>query len=206
MDGLVPCIQAKEFMDVPPGTSIERLCELLIACEKAQRRCQWASGFLLLNLMQGDEAPKKPSAFASWLAQKTGMKLTQGEIVRRVAVFKFYSAFADDQIIELIESSGIRAAFHARKAIDPKRPELARAVLQACVARPTDMDETLRQFGQPPSKKKPSPIIRIKRSTLQALRDEITASPKHFGGKDWVPLSKVLEMLDRIEQAEDTIP
>jgi hypothetical protein len=52
------------MLAVAPNTSVETLCKLLIACEKAQHRYQWASGFLLRTLMDKPDTPKKPSAFA----------------------------------------------------------------------------------------------------------------------------------------------
>jgi hypothetical protein len=79
------------LMAVQPDASVEKLCTLLIQCEKAQHRYQWASGFLLRTLMGKPDAPKKPSAFADWLAAHTGLTLTQNEIKRRVTVYKFYS-------------------------------------------------------------------------------------------------------------------
>ena len=106
--------------------------ELLIACEKAQHRYQWASRIPVAGtLMDKPDTPKKPSAFAEWLATSAGMTLTQNEIKRRVTVYNFYSPFADAEVIALIESGGLRIAYDARRGIDRDKPEQARAVLQA---------------------------------------------------------------------------
>ena len=62
MNDVVPYVEssASEIMAVRPDASVETLCSLLIKCEKAQHQYQWASGFLLLTLMDKPDAPKTP--------------------------------------------------------------------------------------------------------------------------------------------------
>jgi hypothetical protein len=179
-------------------SSLDKVCAFLIECEKAQHRYQWASGYLLLTLMESPQAPKKPAEFVDWLADRTGMHLTQNEIKRRIAVYKFYSVFGDARIIELIQDNGVRIAYHAIRAIDHSAPEQARAVLEACVQNPNAVDETLRQFGKHRKSTKQE-IVKVRRSALLNLRDRVSASPRHVNGRDWVPLTLVLELLDALE-------
>jgi hypothetical protein len=193
---------ALDLKTIPPDASIEQLCRLLIECEKAQHRYQWASGFLLMSLMNNPTAPKKPTEFVRWLAQQTGMDLSQSEVKRRVAVYRFYAPFADAEIIELIQNGGLRIAYHARRAIDPAKPDNARAVLQACNAKPEDLDGTLNQLGiVRPNAHREKDRIKIRRIMLFDAREELSRSAKHFGGIDWVSLTKVLDLLDRLEKA-----
>ena len=176
------------MLAVAPNTSVETLCELLIACEKAQHRYQWASGFLLRTLMDKPDTPKNPSAFAEWLATSAGMTLTQNEIKRRVTVYRFYSPFADAEVIALIESGGLRLAYDARRGIDRDKPEQARAVLQARID-----GQGMAAATMP---KRPHP----KRSGRQVpgkgspLEQALTAA-KSFEGEDWVPLALVVDLL-----------
>lgn len=178
--------------------SLDKICAFLIECEKAQHRYQWASGYLLLTLMEVPQAPRKLADFVDWLEQQTGMHLTQNEIKRRIAVYKFYSVFADERIIELIQNNGVRIAYHAIRSIDRAAPEQARAVLEACVQNPTAIDQTLRQFGRRRRAPKKE-IVAIKRSALTDLRDKVSAEPRHINGRDWVPLTLVLELLDGLD-------
>lgn len=181
-------LSTSEMLAVAPNTSVETLCELLIACEKAQHRYQWASGFLLRTLMDKPDTPKKPSAFAEWLATSAGMTLTQNEIKRRVTVYNFYSPFADAEVIALIESGGLRLAYDARRGIDRDKPEQARAVLQARID-----GQGMAAATMP---KRPHP----KRSGRQVpgkgspLEQALTAA-KSFEGEDWVPLALVVDLL-----------
>ena len=201
-------IEATNLMVIPSDASVETLCSLLIECEKAQHRYQWASGLVLVTLMDKPDAPKTPYEFAEWLTPKTGMVLTQNEIKRRVIVYRFYSPFADAQIIDLIERGGIRLAFHARKAIDPKAPTQARAVLQACIDNPGATDETLRRLTTPrPSRSGKSAAAKapakgktrkIKQLALDEVRDKLTRDAQEFGEREWVPLATVLELLDTL--------
>ena len=197
MNDVVPYVEssASEIMAVRPDASVETLCSLLIKCEKAQHQYQWASGFLLLTLMDKPDAPKKPSAFADWLATQTGMTLTQNEIKRRVTVYKFYSPFADPGIIELIESGGLRVAYAARRAIDRDKPEQARAVLQACIDNPIDPIVTTVP-ERLPLKRQPVKLS----SPRSVLKEKVMAAAKAFDGQDWVPLNLVLELLAAISK------
>lgn len=193
-------------MAIQPDASVEALCSLLIECEKAQHRYQWASGFVLVTLMEKADAPKTANEFVEWLTHRTGMILTQNEIKRRVTVYRFYSPFADAQIIDLIENGGIRIAYQARKAIDPKAPAQARSVLQACIDNPTDIDATLKRLATPrPSRSKSATPttskgnVRIRRSALAEIRDRLSESAEAFKKREWVPLAMVLELLDALD-------
>ena len=57
-------------------------------------RPEWRDhlGDLLRTLMDKPDTPKKPSAFAEWLATSAGMTLTQNEIKRRVTVYRLLLA------------------------------------------------------------------------------------------------------------------
>jgi hypothetical protein len=181
---------------IQPDSSLDQLCSFLIECEKAQHRYQWASGLLLLTLMGNPEAPKKAADFVVWLAQQTGLHLTQNEIKRRITVYRFYSVFADTRIVELIQDGGVRIAYHAIKSIDHSAPEQARAILEACMKDPHAIDATLQRFRK--LRKSPHDIIKVRRSVLRDLREKISESPQHVNGRDWVPLSMVLELLDTL--------
>ena len=180
-------LSTSEMLAVAPNTSVETLCELLIACEKAQHRYQWASGFLLRTLMDKPDTPKKPSAFAEWLATSAGMTLTQNEIKRRVTVYNFYSPFADAEVIALIESGGLRLAYDARRGIDRDKPEQARAVLQARI----DGQGMAAAKPKRPHPKRSGRQVPGKRSPLEQA---LTAA-KSFEGEDWVPLALVVDLL-----------
>lgn len=198
MDNVITPVESSvaEIMAVQPDASVERLCRLLIICEKAQHRYQWASGFLLVTLMDKPDAPKKPSAFADWVATNTSMTLTQNEIKRRVTVYRFYSPFADRETIALIESGGIRIAYEARRGIDRDKPEQARAALQARVANCDTVGQKAvtapRRLGH----------RQIRRPMLEQAR----AAAKTFDGQEWVPLALVIDLLSARESPSATIP
>ena len=145
------------------------------------------------------DAPKAPHEFVEWLTDKTGMILTQNEIRRRVTVYNFYSRFADAKIIDLIENGGVRIAYQARKAIDQQAPEQARAVLQACIDNPTEIDETLNRLARHRHRTDKPKYVRIRRSALDNMRDRLMASVEEFKKRDWVPLTTVLELLDSLD-------
>jgi len=171
-------VQPSEIMALQSDASVETLCKLLIECEKAQRRYQWASGFLLVTLMGKPDAPKKPSEFADWLTTITGMRLTQNEIRRRVTVYKFYSPFADTAIIELIERGGLRLAYEARRVI--AKPEQAHDVLQSHIDQHTVEVDTPKRSRR-----------------RQRLAERARAAAKKFDNEDWVPLALVVELLGK---------
>jgi hypothetical protein len=178
-----------EITDVEPHLSLDRACQLLIECEKAQFRYQWSSGLLLQHLMNDPETPTKLSEFVEWLARRTGMILTQNEIRRRLIVYRFYSKFADEQIIDLIKRNGINVAYRARAVIDQTNHEQARTVLQACLESPR-LDETLQRFGEQRRLGKSKAVKRDR------LRTQLSQAAQRFEGQEWVPLSVVLDLLD----------
>jgi hypothetical protein len=182
---------ASDIMAVDQGASVETLCQLLVSCEKAQHQYQWASGFLLLTLMDKPDAPKKPSAFADWLGSNTGLTLTQNEIKRRVTVYKFYAPFADSEIIALIENGGIRMAYDARHAIDRAKPEQVRAVLQARIDNPDTNPPPIMPKRRPPKPGVPV-TSQSQRSVFEA---KVMAAVKTFDDQDWVPLALVVDLL-----------
>lgn len=187
-----------EIISIRPDASLAELCALLIDCEKAQRRYQWTSGLILMQLIKAPESPKKPAEFVEWLTEQTNMVLSQSEVERRLAVYRFYSRFPSDAgIIDLIERGGVQMAYRASKLIDQSQPDQARAVLTACVEQPNAVNETLRRFGET---KRRLNRVTLNRRNFAAARASLEAAKQRFRNEEWVPLDIVLVMLDKLEK------
>jgi len=183
--------------------SVERLCHLLIECEKTQHRYQWTSGVLLVTLMSRPESPKKLSQFVIWLGEQTGMHLTQNEIKRRIDVYQFYSKFDDNTgIIELIQQGGVQIAHRARRVLDHAKPDHAREVLKACLQSPGKVEETLQHFGVTITRKPSRSTVRVSMSALNDIRLKLSTHTKRIGETDYVELPLVLDLLSKLQGNE----
>lgn len=185
---------------IEPGASVDRLCGLLIECEKAQRRYQWTSGLLLLTLITDPETPKKAADFVDWLGHRTGMVLSQSEVAKRISVYRFYSRFPSEAgIIDLIERSGVHIAYRATKVIDQRRPEQAREVLAACVESPETANMILREFGE--SQRRLKRRVKVNQTMFTDARKSLTAAKRKFDDEnEWVSLDTALNLLDELEK------
>ena len=193
----------------PEDAPIDVLLKHLIACERTIYRYQWASGWILDALVTHPQTPEDMSSFVEWLAQHTGMLLSQQEVTRRLAVFRFYSRFVekDPELIKLVEISGVRIAYQAAKASDPRQPERVREMLQsyidnpgiATIRRPRDEDEA--PFPSKPiaTPKRERRTVKESRLTLPQVREMLMEQAKTIEGERLIPLVAVLKLLNRLE-------